>query len=127
MLAKVLGRAEAHVARLSLIFAVADCSTVIRPEHHKAAVAVWDYCERSAKWIFHALTGNYRADKVIRALRREPRGMARSAIRGDVFSGHISKEDLTEVLAVAKQSGLADFSIDRDSNGNPQIELWKAK
>ncbi|MGC1903062.1 MAG: DUF3987 domain-containing protein, partial [Candidatus Acidiferrum sp.] len=42
-------RAEAHVLRLSLIYALLDSSSEIRPEHIRAAVAFWDYCERSVE------------------------------------------------------------------------------
>jgi hypothetical protein len=48
----VISRSEAQVIRLSLIFALLDCSDHIRVEHLKAARAVWQYCEDSARIIF---------------------------------------------------------------------------
>ena len=41
----VTSRAEAQVVRLSLIYALLDCSPVIRQEHLLAALALWEYCE----------------------------------------------------------------------------------
>ncbi len=48
----VTGRAEAQVIRLALIFAMLDLSEHIRVEHLKAARALWQYCEDSARIIF---------------------------------------------------------------------------
>ena len=45
-------RAAQYVIRLALIYALVDCSKVIRLEHMRAALAVWDYCCASAKLIF---------------------------------------------------------------------------
>jgi hypothetical protein len=123
---KVIGRAAPHLVRLSLIYAAADCSRYIRKEHIEAAVAVWDYCERSARWLFNEMTGNKDADKVIRALRKAPKGMTRTAINVDVFSKHKSKAELTEILTAVKKSGFANCEAVKDSAGHEQVELWKA-
>jgi hypothetical protein len=48
----VTGRGEAQVIRLALIFAMLDLSDHIRVEHLKAARALWQYCEDSARIIF---------------------------------------------------------------------------
>ncbi len=48
----VTSRAEAQVLRLALIYAMLDCSDHIRVEHLKAARALWQYCEDSARIIF---------------------------------------------------------------------------
>ena len=50
--AKIIARGDAQVKRLSLLFAILDCSPVIRKDHLEAALAIWRYCERSAKWAF---------------------------------------------------------------------------
>ena len=48
MLGSLLARAEAHVLRLSLIYALADGESAIDRPHLLAALAVWTYSERSA-------------------------------------------------------------------------------
>ena len=48
----VTGRGEAQVIRLALVFAMLDLSDHIRVEHLKAARALWQYCEDSARIIF---------------------------------------------------------------------------
>ena len=45
-------RAHAQTLRLSLLYALLDGSGLIRAEHLRAALAVWKYCEASAKRIF---------------------------------------------------------------------------
>src|SRR5262249_13926753 len=48
----LLGRAEAHVLRLSVLYALLDCSTAVKAPHLMAALAVWDYCDASVRHIF---------------------------------------------------------------------------
>ena len=45
-------RAEAHTARLALLYALLDCSDVIRLAHLEAALAFWAYSAASARWVF---------------------------------------------------------------------------
>jgi hypothetical protein len=59
----VTSRAEAQVLRLSLVYALLDCSDEIQPAHLEAALAVWEYCQRTAEWIFSNLSGNSIADR----------------------------------------------------------------
>jgi len=70
LLGAALARAEPQVLRLSLCYALMDRSDVVRAEHLLAAVAVWDYVEASAKWIFGDMTGDPVTDTLISALRQ---------------------------------------------------------
>src|SRR5262249_19133922 len=74
LLGAILARAEAHVLRLSIIYAVLDRSPVISAEHLHAALAVWDYADASARRIFGDALGLSIADTILAALRaRGPR------------------------------------------------------
>ena len=53
-------RGEAHVLRLSAIYAALDCSAFIEPAHLQAALAVWDYCQASARLFFEAAPSSIR-------------------------------------------------------------------
>jgi Protein of unknown function (DUF3987) len=66
------GRAEAHVLRLSLLYALFDSSSTIRPEHLQAALAVWDYCERSVGHIFGGATGDADRERILTELSNGP-------------------------------------------------------
>ncbi|MGH2842298.1 MAG: DUF3987 domain-containing protein, partial [Solirubrobacteraceae bacterium] len=46
----ISARAEAHTIRLALIYTLLDGEHQIRAEHLHAALALWDYTSRSARW-----------------------------------------------------------------------------
>ena len=64
LLGAATSRAEAQGLRLSAIFAIFDCSVTVRVEHISAALAVWDYCLASARYIFGDATGDPVADRI---------------------------------------------------------------
>src|SRR5262249_30174957 len=69
LLGAITARAEAQVLRLSNIYALLDCSNQVEVEHLRAALALWRYCEDSARWIFDTGTGNKNADRILAALK----------------------------------------------------------
>ena len=85
-------RAEAHVLRLSMIYALLDRSAVIRVDHLLAALALWDYSAASARWIFGTRSVEGDAEKLLNALRASEDGLDRTAIIADVFGRHKPKE-----------------------------------
>jgi hypothetical protein len=52
LLGAATGRAEAQVIRLALIYALLDGQAFIDRPHIRAALAVWDYAEASARFVF---------------------------------------------------------------------------
>ena len=65
-----------------------DLSSVIRTEHLKAALALWDYAEKSARLIFGEKMGDPIADRIMFELRARE-GMTETEIR-DLFGRHQS-------------------------------------
>lgn len=55
LVGSLTSRASAHVLRLSLLYALLDCSDHIRKEHLQAAEALWKYCSDSVHVIFGEL------------------------------------------------------------------------
>lgn len=111
MVGSITGRAEAQVMRLSALFAVLDRSKVILPVHHQAAMAVWKYCEDTARWLFGNRTGDKNADKILAALRNAGEdGMSRTEISDTVFTRNLSAHDLHEAL-----QKLVEFNLIRKS------------
>jgi hypothetical protein len=51
LLGAATGRGEAQCLRLALNVALLDKATAIDEVHLRAALAVWEYCEASAKFI----------------------------------------------------------------------------
>ena len=91
LLGAVLGRAEAQVIRLAVIYAALDNSTAIDAPHLEAALAVWEFCETSATQIFGDLVGDAVADAIKDALRAaSPNGMTRTEISA-LFQRHATR------------------------------------
>jgi hypothetical protein len=124
LLGAMIGRAEAQVTRLSALYAVLDQSEVIRPEHQAAAVAVWDFCEASARYIFGEKLGDPTADEILAALRRTLNGLTRTQIR-DLFARHKGKAQVARALDVLVQQNLAFCRTVPDTGGRP-AEHWYA-
>jgi hypothetical protein len=76
----VCGRAEAQTMRVACLYALLDASEMVRKEHLLAALALWDYCERSVKFIFGDSLGDPVADEILRALRMAADGLTRTMI-----------------------------------------------
>jgi Protein of unknown function (DUF3987) len=108
----LLARAKPTMLRLSMIYAVLDCSFVIQPEHLDAACALWDYSVASANWAFGQNSGNPDADKIHTALRRAgKKGLTLTQISVDVFSRHKPASDIREALSYLKVSDLARVDV----------------
>jgi hypothetical protein len=118
----VIGRAEAQVMRLSAIYALLDKSRLIRPEHHEAAMALWRYCEQSAKWIFGTSTGDRKADKILAALRHAPNGMTKTEISVEVFNRHASSAEIDEALRLLY--GLHLVRYETETTGGAPLQRW---
>lgn len=120
----ITGRAEAITLRLSMLYAVLDCSELIRVPHLAAALEVWRYCEDSARFIFGDATGDTTADLILEALRTRPEGMTRTDLR-DLFDRNKSRADIQRALSTLLQHGKARCAADPETGGRPG-ETWFA-
>jgi hypothetical protein len=95
MLGKVVARARAQVLRLSCLYALLDCSSQVRRQHLEAALALWQYCEDSARYIFdEGLTLSVGAQKLYDAVREAgDDGLSRTAY-SKIFKGNLAAKDL---------------------------------
>lgn len=116
----VTGRAEAQAVRLATLYAVLDCSPKIRKPHMLAALALWEYAEESARYIFGGAVGDTVADELLELLRRQP-GVNRTDIR-DHFGRNKRGDQITRALSVLEQAGVAQKEI-QETGGRP-AELW---
>jgi len=126
LLGAVIARAEAQVMRLACLYAVLDMSNLVRREHLLAALAVWDYCEASARFIFGDALGDPVADEILRALRAAgEEGMTRTAIREDLFQRNMPSRRIQRALAVLVEAGLVSVERVTDTGGRP-AEIYLA-
>jgi hypothetical protein len=121
LLGAVVSRGEALVMRLACLYAIQDMSYVVRPEHLTAALALWEYCEASAKYIFGQRLGDPIADELMTALRKHSTGMTRTEIR-DWFGRNRKANEIDRGLALLAKQGLARKE-ELPSGGRP-IERW---
>lgn len=70
-------RAEAHVVRLALLYALLDGKREIGLAHLEAALAVWNYAEATAYRLFGSATGDPLAEDLLRYIRGAPAGIGR--------------------------------------------------
>ena len=119
----VTGRAEAQWIRLALLYAVLDSREEVDAEHLRAAIVLWDYCEKSARYVFGSACGNPVADEIHRALRiAGEQGTTRTDIR-DLFKRHKPSAEIDAALAILEMRGIAVKS-QAATNGRP-TESWR--
>ena len=123
MLGAITARAEAQVMRLALIYALLDRSTVIGATHLRAALAVWEYAEASAEFIFGNRMGDPDADNIFNALKCNPNGLTRTNIR-DLFGRNRPADRIEAALARLRRSGKAHCLC--DNTGGRSAERWVA-
>ncbi len=123
LLGAVINRGEAQVMRLACLYALEDMSYVVRPEHLMAALALWQYCEASARYIFGQRLGDPVADELLTALRNHPDGMTRTNIR-DWFGRNRKAYEIDRALRALAKQGLARME-DEKTSGRP-AERWFA-
>lgn len=124
IVASITSRAPPHTLRLALIYALLDRSSCIDVQHLKAAVAIWDYAEQSARYVFGDTTGDKIADTILRMLRTTPGGLSRTDIR-DLLGRNRSAYEIKEALAVLAAAKLAEKRTLSSHGGRPS-EIWFA-
>jgi hypothetical protein len=117
-------RAEALVARLACIYAICDLSPTVGVRHLEAALALWEYAEASARYLFGQRVGDPLADAILEELRRAtPEPLSRTTISASL--GRNRKADAIErALGELLANGLA-VRVPVESKGAGRApELW---
>jgi hypothetical protein len=126
LLGAITGRAEAQAIRLALIYTLLDGTGEIEDMHLEAALALWTYCDASARYIFGDLLGDTLADEILRALRNAgANGMTRREIR-DHFQRHQGADEIGKALGLLLAAGKARFTRTQAKRGPWMTETWFA-
>lgn len=104
-----------------MVYAVMDCSRTIEREHLEAALALWQYAEDSARYIFGDATGDKVADKIVAALKEEPEGLARTDII-HLFKRNVKQDRIDQALTVLQTLGLV--RCEQEETGGRPAERW---
>jgi hypothetical protein len=124
LLGAIVARAEPYVLRLALIYALLDRGTQIDLVHLKAGLAVWDYCEKSALYIFGDATGDDVADTIRQSLRvAGASGLTRTEIN-NLLHGDRSSGRIRVALTTLLNYGFARV-VSQMTGGRP-VERWFA-
>lgn len=122
LLGAITARGPAHVIRLSMIYALLDRSDTIELPHLSAALAIWEFCFDSAKFIFGDCTGNRRSDRILEEIRLREKGMSQTEIC-DLFNRNTSRVQILDALEELEASGLV-YSVKDSSGAGRPILLW---
>jgi hypothetical protein len=120
----IAARAEAHTIRLALIYALLDNDRQIQPMHLNAALALWNYAQRSATWALERTTSNPLAHHIHAALTHaHPDGLTRTQLR-DLLHRNPTTTQLDQALAALANDG--KITSQRVLTAGRPAELWTA-
>ncbi len=117
-------RAEAQVLRLSMIYALLDGEKLVRVPHLLAALAVWDYCDASVRYIFSQSLGDPTADTILEALKAAPGGLTRTEINS-LFGRNLSADLLQ--AAIGELLRLGFIGVSKIETGGRPGELFSLR
>lgn len=122
----MINRAEAQVLRLSMLYALLDLSSTITTEHLNAALAVWDYCNASARYLFGGRSSNPTAEEILIAL--EAKGEMTQNDLVNLFDRHKPAATIKKALEELQEQGLIKQAkvqtIDKNNKPNRMVIKW---
>ena len=124
---KVVARARAQILRLSCIYALLDCSSLIKRVHLESALAAWQYCEDSARYIFSegkALSVD--AQKLCDALHANAsagKDFLTRTEQSDVFGRNKAISLIEAARDELVTAGIAELVEPKDSSRKPMLRL----
>jgi hypothetical protein len=125
LLGAILARAEPHVLRLSLLYAVLDCAPAVEPEHLEAALALWEYAEASARAIFGGRSGIADEDVLVDAVRT--RGRLSQTQISALFHRNKTTAQLEALLTLAEQGGkIRRTTVSPEGGRGRPVTVWEA-
>jgi len=124
LLGSVTSRSEAQVMRLATLYALLDCCDYIQRQHLEAALAFWQYCEDSARYVFGNQTGDKMADKIFTALLAAEDGLTRTEVR-DLFNRNAKASEIDAALQILIELGRVEVVIQKTEGRSAEVFLVK--
>ena len=125
LLGAVTARAEAQTMRLACLYALLDRSKIIKLDHLLAGLALWGYCEQSARYIFGKTLGDPIADEIKNILDGEQDGMSRTEL-SNYFKRHKKSEQLERALTMLVARGMV-FKETEETPGRSVTRYFSAR
>jgi len=123
IVSQITARAEAHIIRLALIYALTDGQRHINQQHLTAALELHRYAARSAAWALTGATGQPLAEQIHNFLRAHPAGMTRSQI-SQTLNHNQPAGEIDHALKALLTAGRA--TITHQATGGRPAQLWTA-
>ena len=123
IVAQITARAEAHVIRLALIYALLDAQRQITTAHLTAALALHSYAARSATWALKGTTGQPLAEQIHAALAQHPSGLTRSQLSQTLNHNQPASEIDNALHAL---HGAGRVTATQIPTGGRPAQLWTA-
>jgi hypothetical protein len=102
----LIARATPHVLRLSMIYALLDSSAMIETRHQESALALWEYAERTSKYVFGDSVGDKVAEKILELLREAGEiGLLTSELRAKIGAKKHLREGLLLLIENEQVTG----------------------
>lgn len=121
LLGAATSRAAPQTRRLACLYALSERSSIVRLEHLRAALALWQYAYDSARYIFgDDKSGNYYAGDLLQAISDKP-GITKTDLH-KVPGYRKNAKDFEDALAFLVENGLIR-SIQEPTNGR-SVEKW---
>lgn len=118
-------RAEAHVIRLSLLYALTERSSSIELRHLQAALAVWSFCESSVEWLFQKQGDEVTNDPLIIALvKAKENGLERSKISKNVYHSNKTAQELDHILLKYDEQQIIKRHKVKRPGAAKSVEVW---
>lgn len=123
ILGSLCARAEAHVLRLAMLYALVDGAASIGVEHLRAGLALWDYSARSIAWALAGSVADPIAAQIQAALATSADGLTRTQLR-DLFGRNLPGAAIQAALATLGATGRA--RCHRVTTAGRPAEIWTA-
>lgn len=120
---QLLARAETHVCRLALIYALLDGAAVIDVPHLKSALAFWDCVEESTLSIFGDRSGDDTADRILDGMLPGD-SMTLKEMREQIFANHVTGARLSAAIDALRTMGKLTVATE-DTAGRPRIVVTR--
>ncbi len=121
MVGSLVARAAPQILRLSAIYALLDGKAAIHTVHLERAYDLYQYAERSARYIFGETFGDPIADTITSALQTNGR-LSRTDISA-LFGRNASSARIASALQSLLKRGKAHPETDSEAPGRP-VEWW---
>lgn len=116
-------RAEAHVLRLSMLYALLDGDTTIGCTHLRSGLALFDYAAASLAWVSAEASADPVAEQIAAALAASADGLTRTQLR-DLFGRNQPAARTDAALAALAATGR--IHRHRSATGGRPAEIWTA-